>query len=128
MQVQVQVFWHIKVQWTLLDMGLYIKCPTRGPVSQASLSITPRERNLTINKWKRVSWLNESRFFIHHVDGWVGMRRLQQLLYPCIPTGYGDIHWRTFSWMILGPLVLVEGTVKVVDCLGIVTDQLQPYM
>ncbi|GFU43731.1 transposable element Tc1 transposase [Trichonephila clavipes] len=37
----------------------------------------------------------------------------------------GIMLWRTFS---LGPLVLVEGTVKVVDNMSINADQLKPYM
>ncbi|GFV76034.1 hypothetical protein TNCV_1456311 [Trichonephila clavipes] len=36
--------------------------------------------------------------------------------------------WRTFSWVTLEPLVLVEEAVEVVDYLSIIANQLQSYM
>lgn len=39
----------------------------------------------TMDPWKGVAWLSESRFVIHHVDGGVRVRRLpsEQLLHQC---------------------------------------------
>ncbi|KFM67043.1 hypothetical protein X975_03164, partial [Stegodyphus mimosarum] len=40
----------------------------------------------------------------------------------------GIILWEMFSWVALGPLLVVEQTLKPVDYLSITADQLHPYM
>ncbi|GBM98327.1 Transposable element Tc1 transposase [Araneus ventricosus] len=36
--------------------------------------------------------------------------------------------WGTFSWAVLGPVVVVEQTMKAANYLNIIADQLHPYM
>ncbi|GBN60747.1 hypothetical protein AVEN_37927-1 [Araneus ventricosus] len=36
--------------------------------------------------------------------------------------------WGTFSWAALGPVVVVEQTLKAANYLNIIADQLHPYM
>ncbi|GBM89130.1 hypothetical protein AVEN_153753-1 [Araneus ventricosus] len=36
--------------------------------------------------------------------------------------------WGTFSWAALGPVVVVEQTMKAANYLNIIADQLHPYM
>ncbi|GBM75485.1 hypothetical protein AVEN_54083-1 [Araneus ventricosus] len=36
--------------------------------------------------------------------------------------------WETFSWAALGPVVVVEQTMKAANCLNIIADQLHPYI
>ncbi|GBL95667.1 hypothetical protein AVEN_251805-1 [Araneus ventricosus] len=36
--------------------------------------------------------------------------------------------WRTFSWAVLRPVVVVEQTMKAANYLNIIADQLHPYM
>ncbi|GBO39372.1 hypothetical protein AVEN_83601-1 [Araneus ventricosus] len=36
--------------------------------------------------------------------------------------------WGTFSWVALGPVVVVEQTMKAANYLNIIADQLHPYM
>ncbi|GBM84291.1 hypothetical protein AVEN_59607-1 [Araneus ventricosus] len=36
--------------------------------------------------------------------------------------------WGTFSWAALGPLIVVEQTMKAANYLNIIADQLHPYM
>ncbi|GBN52867.1 hypothetical protein AVEN_183487-1 [Araneus ventricosus] len=78
-----------------------------------------KHRDWTMDEWKRVSWSDESRFLIHHVDGCVRVRRLsgEQLL-PSCTAGHtqagsgGTMLWGTFSWASLGLVVVVEQTMK----------------
>ncbi|GBM07790.1 hypothetical protein AVEN_33085-1 [Araneus ventricosus] len=78
------------IQRTLLDMRLCSRRPTRV------LLLTKRHRHLrlqwarehrdwTMDERKRVSWSDESRFLIHHIDGRTRVRRLpgEQLLPTC---------------------------------------------
>ncbi|GBM69318.1 hypothetical protein AVEN_112658-1 [Araneus ventricosus] len=79
--------------------------------------------------WKRVAWSDESRFLIHHVDGRVRVRRLpgEQLL-PSSTAGHtqagggGFILWGTFSWAVLGPVVVIEQTMEAANYLNIIAD------
>ncbi|GBM71957.1 Transposable element Tc1 transposase [Araneus ventricosus] len=128
------------VQWTLLDMGLCSKRPTHVPLltkrhRQLLLQWAREHRDWTMDEWKRVAWSDESRFLIHHVDGRVRVRRLpgEQLLPSCTAghtqAGSGSIMlWGTFSWAALGPIVVVEQTMKAANYLNIIAEQLQPYM
>ncbi|GBO44452.1 hypothetical protein AVEN_115964-1 [Araneus ventricosus] len=117
-----------------------------GTVQQVFHSLTKRHRQLrlqwarehrdwTMDKWKRVSWSDESRFLIHHVDSRVRVHRLpgEQLLPSCTAdhtqTGGGGIMlWGTFSWAALGLVFVVEQTMKAANYLNIIADQLHPYM
>ncbi|GFT00839.1 transposase domain containing protein [Trichonephila clavipes] len=78
------------VQWTLLDMGLRGKRPTRVPL------LTKRHRQLrqhwarghrdwSMDQRERVAWSDESRFVIHYTDGHIRIRCLpgEQLLPRC---------------------------------------------
>ncbi|GFV70318.1 DDE_3 domain-containing protein [Trichonephila clavipes] len=75
---------------------------------------------------------DESRFLNHHIDSCVKVHHFpqqEQLLSQCTQINdVGIMLWRAFSLKILGPLVLVEGTVKVVEYLSIIADQLYSYM
>ncbi|GBN02181.1 Transposable element Tc1 transposase [Araneus ventricosus] len=108
-------------------------------VDQAPSSITPTvglgASRLDHGEWKRVAWWDESRFLIHHVDGRVRVRRLpgEQLLPSCTAghtqaAGGGIMLWGTLSWAALGPVVVVEQTMKAANNLNIIADQLHPYM
>ncbi|GBL74166.1 Transposable element Tc1 transposase [Araneus ventricosus] len=123
------------VQLTLSDMGLCSRRPTRVPL------LTKRHRELCLQwarehrNWNRVAWSDESRFLIHLVDGRVRVRRLpgEQLLPSCTAghtqaDGGGIMLWGTFSWASLGPVVVVEQTMKAANYLNIIADQLHPYM
>ncbi|GBM19599.1 hypothetical protein AVEN_107279-1 [Araneus ventricosus] len=65
----------------------------------------------------------------------VRVRRLpgEQLL-PSYTVGHtragsgGIMLWGTFSWAALGPVVVVEQTMKAANYLNITADQLHPYM
>ncbi|GBL98602.1 Transposable element Tc1 transposase [Araneus ventricosus] len=88
-----------------------------------------------MDEWKRVAWSDEFRFLIHHVDGRVSVRRLpgEQLLSSCTADhtqiGGGSIMlWGTFSWAALGPVVVVEQTMKAANYLNITVDHLHHYM
>ncbi|GBN77436.1 hypothetical protein AVEN_146607-1 [Araneus ventricosus] len=88
-----------------------------------------------MDEWKRVALSDESRFLIHHVDGRVRVRSLpgEQLLPSCteghIQAGGGGImRLGMFSWAALGPVVVVEQTMKSANYLKIIADQLHPYM
>ncbi|GBM26206.1 Transposable element Tc1 transposase [Araneus ventricosus] len=128
------------VQRTMLDMGLCSRHPTRVPLltkrhRPLRLQWTREHRDRTMDEWKRVAWSDESRFLIHHVDGRVSVRSLpgEQLL-PSCTTGHtqvgggGIMLWGTFSWAALGPVVVVEQTMKAANYLNIIADQLHPYM
>ncbi|GBN82636.1 hypothetical protein AVEN_274464-1 [Araneus ventricosus] len=91
--------------------------------------------HLTTDEWKRVTWSDESRFLIHHVDGRVRIRRPpgEQLLPSCTAGhtqagGGGIMLWATFAWAVLGPVVGVKQTMKAVNYLSIIANQLHPYM
>ncbi|GBM33787.1 Transposable element Tc1 transposase [Araneus ventricosus] len=128
------------IQRTLLDMGLCSRRPTGVPLltklhHQLRLLLAREHRDWTMDEWKRVAWSDESRFLIHDVDGRVRVRRLpgEQLLPSCTEshtqTGGGGIMLRgTFSWVVLGPIAVVEHTMKAANYLNIVADQLHPYM
>ncbi|GBL78944.1 Transposable element Tc1 transposase [Araneus ventricosus] len=88
-----------------------------------------------MDEWKRVAWSDESRFLIHHVDGRLNARHLpgEQLLPSCTAGhtqagGGGIMLWGTFSWTALRPVVVVEQTMKAVNYLNIIADELHPYM
>ncbi|GBO33815.1 hypothetical protein AVEN_224183-1 [Araneus ventricosus] len=75
------------------------------------------------------------RFLIHYVDSCVRVCHLpgEQLLPSCTvghtqAGGGGIMLWRTFSWAALGPVVAIEQTMKAVNYLTIIADQLYPYM
>ncbi|GBL69833.1 hypothetical protein AVEN_184270-1, partial [Araneus ventricosus] len=53
--------------------------------SSTTPTVGPGTSRLSMDEWKRVAWSDESRFFIHHVDGRVRVRRLssEQLLPSC---------------------------------------------
>ncbi|GBN92610.1 Transposable element Tc1 transposase [Araneus ventricosus] len=134
MQVQAQVFRNT------LDMGLRSRRPTRVPLltkrhRQLRLQWAREHRDWIMDEWKRVAWSDESRFLIHNVDGGVRVRRLpgEQLL-PSCTTGHtqagggGIMLWGTLSSAALGPVVLVEQTMKAANYLNIIADQLHPYM
>ncbi|GFS81302.1 hypothetical protein TNCV_1224921 [Trichonephila clavipes] len=54
---------------------------------------------------------------------------VEQLLFPCTQAGDGTIMLLgMFSWVALGQLFLVEGTVKVVDYPIIIANMLHSYM
>ncbi|GBM40793.1 hypothetical protein AVEN_80801-1 [Araneus ventricosus] len=83
----------------------------------------------------RVAWSDESRFLIHHVDGRVKVHRLpgEQCLPSCTAGhtqagGGGIMLSGTFSWAALGPVVVVEQTMKATNFLNIIADQLHSYM
>ena len=78
------------VQWTLLDMGLRSKRPTRVPLltkrhRQLCLCWTREHRDWSMDQLERVAWSDESRFAIHHAGGRVRIRRLpgERLLPQC---------------------------------------------
>ncbi|GBM73492.1 hypothetical protein AVEN_6813-1 [Araneus ventricosus] len=101
------------VQWTLLDMALCSRRPTRVSLltkrhRQLRLQWVREHRDWTMDEWKSVAWSNESRFLIHHVDGRVRVRRLQgERLLPSYTAGHtqagggGIMLWGTFSWAAL---------------------------
>ncbi|GBM41833.1 Transposable element Tc1 transposase [Araneus ventricosus] len=121
-------------------MGLCSRRPTRVPLlttrhRQLRLQWAREHRDWTMDEWKRVAWFDESRFLSHHVDGRVGVRRLsgKQFLPSCTAGhtqagGGGFMFWGTFSWAALGPVVVVEQTMKAANYLNIIADQLHPYM
>ncbi|GBM16915.1 Transposable element Tc1 transposase [Araneus ventricosus] len=121
-------------------MGLCSRRPTRAPLltkrhRQLRLQWAREHRDWTMDEWKRVAWSDESRFLIHHIDGRVRVRRLpgEQFLPSCTAghtqAGGGDIMlWGTFSWVSLGPVVVVEQTMKAENYLNIIADQLHSYM
>ncbi|GBM05885.1 Transposable element Tc1 transposase [Araneus ventricosus] len=83
-----------------------------------------------MDEWKRVVRWNESRFLIHHVDGRVRVRLLpgEQLLPSCTAghtqaDGGSIMLWGTFSCVALGPVVMVEQTMKATNYLNIIVDQ-----
>ncbi|GBN23389.1 Transposable element Tc1 transposase [Araneus ventricosus] len=127
-------------QRTLLDKGLCSRHPTRVPLltkhlRQLRIQWAREHRDWTMDEWKRVAWSDESRFLIHHVDGHVRVRRLpgEQLLSSCTAchtqAGDGGITiWVTFSWAVLGLVVVVEETMKAANYLNIFADQLHPCM
>ncbi|GBN38416.1 Transposable element Tcb1 transposase, partial [Araneus ventricosus] len=124
------------VQRTLLDMGLCSRRPTRMPLltkrhRQLRLEWAREHRDWIMDEWKRVAWSDESRFLIHHVNGRVRVRHLpgEQLLLSCTAghtqaDGGGIMLWGTFSWAALGPVVVVEQTMKAANYLNIIADQL----
>ncbi|GBM41092.1 hypothetical protein AVEN_28863-1 [Araneus ventricosus] len=89
-------------------------------------------RNIETGPWMngRVAWSVKSRFLIHQVDGRVRVRSLpgEQLLPSCtaghIQVGGGGIMlWGTFSRAALGPVVVVEQTMKAANYLNTIADQ-----
>ncbi|GBN32839.1 hypothetical protein AVEN_177871-1 [Araneus ventricosus] len=56
-------------------------------------------RDWTMEEWKRVAWLEESRFLIHHVDGRARVRRLsgEQLLLSCTVRSCTDWWWQYYA-------------------------------
>ncbi|GBM61631.1 hypothetical protein AVEN_122248-1 [Araneus ventricosus] len=128
------------VQRTLLDVVLCSRRPTRVPLltkrhRQLRLQWAREHQDLIMDEWKRVAWSDESRFLIHHVDGRVRVHRLssEQLLPSCTAGhthagGGGIMLCGTFSWTALGPVVVVEQTMKAANYLNIIADQLHPYM
>ncbi|GBN58371.1 hypothetical protein AVEN_17900-1 [Araneus ventricosus] len=121
-------------------MGLCRRRPTRVPLltkhhSQLRLQRAREHRDWTIDEWKRVISSDKSRFLVHRVDGRVRARRLpgEQLLTSCtaghiLAGGGGIMLWGAFSWAALGPVVVVEQTMKAANYLNIIADQWHPYM
>ncbi|GFV52135.1 transposase domain containing protein [Trichonephila clavipes] len=115
-------------------MGPRSKRPTRVPL------LTKRHwarehRDRSMNQLERVAWSDESRFLIHYADGHIRIRCLpgEQLVPRCTighkHAGGGSIMlWRTFSWVLLRPVVVVEQTMNATGYLNIIADQLHPYM
>ncbi|GBM01958.1 hypothetical protein AVEN_269564-1 [Araneus ventricosus] len=108
-------------QRTLLDMGQCSRRPTRVPLltkrhRQLRLQWAREHRDWTMDEWKRVAWLKESQFLIHHIDDRVRAGR------------DGTVLWGMFSWAALGPVVVVEQTMKDANYPNIIADQLHPYM
>ncbi|GBN00504.1 hypothetical protein AVEN_37290-1 [Araneus ventricosus] len=105
-------------------MGLCSRRPTRVPLltkrhRQLLLQWAWEHRDWTMDEWKRVAWSDESRFLIQNVDGRVRVRRLpDERLLPSCTAGHtqagdcGIMLWGTFSWAALGPVVVVERTMK----------------
>ena len=94
-----------------------------------------QNRDWAMDKWKNVSWSEESWFLIYNINGHVKIHHLpgKQLLSPFTArhkqAGDGNIMlWGTFPWTSLGPLVVVEQTMKALNYLTITADQLHPYM
>ncbi|GBM64829.1 hypothetical protein AVEN_197962-1 [Araneus ventricosus] len=121
-------------------MGLSSRRPTRVPLltkrhRQLRLQWAWKQRDWAMDEWKRVAWSDESRILIHHVDARVKVRHLpgEQLLPSCTAghtqAGGGGIElWGTFSWAALGLVVVVEQTMKAVNYLNTIADELHPYM
>ncbi|GBO19053.1 Transposable element Tc1 transposase [Araneus ventricosus] len=86
-----------------------------------------------MDEWRRVAWSDESRFLIHHIDG-RGTPSARRTVAPsCTAShtqagGGGIMLCGTFSWAALGPVVVVEQTMKAANYLDIIADQLHPYM
>ncbi|GBN36159.1 hypothetical protein AVEN_25282-1 [Araneus ventricosus] len=69
-------------------LGLCSRRPTRVPLltkhhRQLRLQWAREHRDWTMDEWKRVASLDESRFLIHHVDGRVRRLPGEQLLPSC---------------------------------------------
>ncbi|GBL76575.1 hypothetical protein AVEN_274111-1 [Araneus ventricosus] len=121
-------------------MGLCSRRSTPVPLltkrhRQLRLQWAGEHRDWTMDECKRVAWSDETGFLIRHVDGRVGVRRLpaEQLLPSCTAGhpqagGGGIILWGMFSWAALGPVDVVEQTMKAAKYLNIIADQLHPYM
>ncbi|GBN83520.1 hypothetical protein AVEN_273983-1 [Araneus ventricosus] len=121
-------------------MELCSRHPTRVPLltkrhRQLRLQWAREHRDWTMDEWKRVAWSDESRFLIHQVDGLVRERPLPgELLLPSCTAGHtladggGIMLWEKFSWAALGPVLVVEQTMKSENYLNIIVDQLHPYM
>ncbi|GBM98318.1 Transposable element Tc1 transposase [Araneus ventricosus] len=121
-------------------MELCSRRPTRVPLltklhHQLRLQWAREHRDWTMDEWKRFVWSDESRFLIHHVDARVRVRRLPgEQLVPSYAAGHtqaggGSIMlWGTFSWAALGPVVVVEQTMKAANYLNITADQLHLYI
>ncbi|GBM37857.1 hypothetical protein AVEN_193376-1 [Araneus ventricosus] len=121
------------VQWTLLDMRLYSRCPTCVPLltkrRQLHLQWAWEHRDWTMDEWKRVAWSDESQFLIHHVNGHVRIRHLPgEQLVPSCTAGHTQTCVHRRSYTALGPVVVVEQTMKAANYLNIIADQLHPYM
>ncbi|GFW86552.1 transposable element Tcb2 transposase [Trichonephila clavipes] len=128
------------VQRTLLDMGLRSKRPTPVPLltkrhRQLRLRWAREHHDWSMDQWEKVAWSDESRFVIHPADGRIRIRRLrgEQLLlqYTVSHTQAGGgiiMLWGTFSWVFLGPVVVVEKIINATGYLNIIADQLHPYM
>ena len=103
--------------------------------SQLSLLWTREHWDWTMDKWNRVSLSGESWFLIHHVDGRVSVHRLpdEQLLLFCVAghkqAGGGcSMLWETFLSTALGPLVVVEQSMKAPYYLNVIANKLYLYM
>ncbi|KAK3536143.1 hypothetical protein QTP70_031330 [Hemibagrus guttatus] len=92
---------------SLLHMGPHSRRPVRVPV------LTPvhhrkrqqwarEHQNWTTEQWKKVAWSDESRFLLHHVDGWVRVRGLPgEHMAPGCTMGRrraGELLWAMFCW------------------------------
>ncbi|GBM24318.1 Transposable element Tc1 transposase [Araneus ventricosus] len=121
-------------------MGLCSRRPTRMFLltkhhRQLRLQWAREHRDRIMDELKRVAWTVKSQFLIHHVDGRVRVRPLpgEQLL-PSNTAGHTQagggriMLWGTFSWASLGPVVVVEQTMKAANYLNITAYQLYPYM
>ncbi|KAK3573262.1 hypothetical protein QTP86_019240, partial [Hemibagrus guttatus] len=68
----------------------------------------------TTEQWKKVSWSDETRFLLHHVDGQVRLCRLpgEHMAPGCTmgrrQAGGGSVMlWAMFCWKTLGPAIHV---------------------
>lgn len=97
------------IKRTQLYVGLCGRRTTHLPLltkrhRQLRLYSTRERCDWIMDKWERVSWWNELRFAIYHIDDCVQLPRLQgeQLLLQCTtghkrPGGGGIMLWGTFS-------------------------------
>ncbi len=84
-----------------------------GPIRRATVAQIAQEVNAgsdgkTIEQWKKVAWSDESHFLLHHVDGWVRLRRLpvEHMAPGCTmgrrQAGGGSVMlWAMFCWETL---------------------------
>ncbi|KAK3568332.1 hypothetical protein QTP86_004231 [Hemibagrus guttatus] len=110
--------------------------PMLTPVHRQKRQQWAREhQNWTMEQWKKVTWSDESRFPLRHVDGRVHVRLLpgEHMAPGCTMgrrrAGGGSVLlWSMFCWETLGPAVHVAVTVTRSTYLSIVADHVHPFM
>ncbi|KAK3519048.1 hypothetical protein QTP70_016372 [Hemibagrus guttatus] len=92
-------------------------------------------QNWTTEQWKKVTWSDESRFLLHHVDVRVCARLLpgEHMAPGCTMgrrrAGGGSVMlWAMFCWETLGPAVHVDVTLTRSTYLSIVADHVHSFM